>query len=282
MNHIQDIECLIKTLVQSPRFHALIVESPAGWGKSSTLERTLGDLNLPYHAIGAYVTPLALYNALAKHPNDILLLDDCAGLFGDSIGMSILKAASWASAGSQGARLITWNSTSERVIQPSIKFSGKLILLANSIPDGRDMRAFLSRTLHLQIRFNHEQTAEMLHEASKQTEYFEDSETAEKVAGYLAGRVKKAGIQSINLRTLQMAYELARANPENWQSLLGKLVPESNPTAIMESLSQSEFSVEEQCREFSQLTGLSRRTFFYYRASKQLPEFNLPRRPIAR
>lgn len=276
MNHLQDIECLIKTLVQSPRFHTLVIESPAGWGKSSTLERTLNNLNLPYHAIGAYVTPLALYNALISHPKDILLLDDCAGLFGDAIGMAILKAAAWASAGSQGERVVTWSSTSERVTHPSTSFAGKIILLANSIPQGRDTRAFLSRALYLQIRFDGDQAAEMLKEASQQREYFEDQGIAEKVAAFLSERARTSEIQAINLRTLQMGYDLARTNPETWQVLLEKLVPRSDPKAVLEDLARSDLSVEEQSREFSRLTGLSRRTFFKYRKRMEPLDLSVP------
>ena len=270
MNHIQDIECLINTLVQSPRFHALVIESPAGWGKSSTLERTLNHLGLPYHAIGAYVTPLSLYNALINHPNDILLLDDCAGLFGDATGMAVLKAASWESAGTHGERQVNWNSTSQRVTQPSVKFSGKLILLANSIPKGRDTRAFLSRTLYLQIQFNGDEVASMLQEASRQIHYFEDQTIAHSVAEFLADRARNSKSLSVNLRTLQMGYELARTNPETWQILLGKLVPHTSPTVILESLAQSDMPVEEQYREFTRQTGLSRRTFFKYRQQMDL------------
>jgi len=62
-----------------------------------------------------------------------------------------------------------------------------------------------------------------------------------------------------------MGYDLARTNPETWQVLLEKLVPRSDPKAVLEDLARSDLSVEEQSREFSRLTGLSRRTFFKYR-----------------
>jgi hypothetical protein len=215
--------------------------------------------------IGAYVTPLSLYNALNAHPKDIILLDDCAGIFGDSVGMAILKAATWATAGSQGERTVSWNSTSDKVDQPTVAFSGKIILLANSIPQGEDSKAFLSRSLHLQIHFNAEQAAQMLREASEQIEYFDDQETAQSIATFLCERALTQGTSSVNLRALQMGYELARANPNNWQQLLEKLIPNRNPISISGSLAMSNLPVEEQFREFSRLTGLSRRTFFNYR-----------------
>lgn len=265
MNHVLDIKCLINTLVHSPRFHALVIESPAGWGKSSTLERTLNSLNLSYFSMGSYVTPLSLYNAIVEHPNDIILLDDSVGLVGDPVGMAILKAAAWSSAGSSGERVVTWKSSSNKVSKPSTIFHGKVIVLANNVPQGQDTNAFLSRALYLQIRFDASQAAEMLEDVSRQNEFFENQSAAEKVASFLSQRIRNADGSSINLRTLQMGYELAITNPDNWQMLLEKLLPRHTPTSVVERLLQSDLPVEEQSKEFMRVTGLSRRTFFNYR-----------------
>ena len=52
--------------------------------------------------------------------------------------------------------------------------------------------------------------------------------------------------------------------------LLGKLVPNTSPTVILESLAQSDIPVEEQYREFTRQTGLSRRTFFKCRKQMEM------------
>ena len=82
---------------------------------------------------------------------------------------------------------------------------------------------------------------------------------------FLCERARTSEIQAINLRTSQMGYDLARTNPDTWEALLEKLVPQSNARTVLEDLAQSDLSVEEQSREFNRLTGLSRRTFFKYR-----------------
>lgn len=268
MKHIDDIRALVATLQKSEKFHALVVESPPGWAKSSSIEAILSELTVPFVSLGSYSTPLALFNSLSKAPEGTFVLDDSAGLFSDQAGMAVLKAASWSSAGSGGKRVVSWNTTSERALTPCFSFSGKLILLANSIPKGTDSRAFLTRTLYLSIQFDSEQVVEMLREASANPLYFEDQEAASAVASYLAHRAVLDGCNSMNLRTLHLGYELAKTNPAQWRHLLDRLVPSEEPRALVSGLSQSSLPVEEQSREFMRATGLSRRTFFKYRQSQ--------------
>lgn len=272
MKHIDDIRALVVTLQRSAKFHALVVESPPGWAKSSSVEAVLSELSIPFVSLGSYSTPLALYNALSKSPASTFVLDDSAGLFSDPSGMAVLKSATWASAGSSGQRQVSWNTTSERASTPGFVFSGKIILLANAVPKGSDCRAFLSRTLHLCIRFSSEQISEMLKSACANTHYFEDQQTASLVADFLSKRALTADCSSMNLRTLQLGYELAKTNPDQWQHLLDRLIPKLDARSLVAGLEGSPLSVEEQSREFSRATGLSRRTFFKYRQSMQLAE----------
>jgi hypothetical protein len=269
MKHIDDIRALVVMLQKSAKFHALVVESPPGWAKSSSIEAILSELSISFVSLGSYSTPLALYNALNKSPASTFVLDDSAGLFSDPCGMAVLKAATWTSAGSAGERVVTWNTTSDRASTRGFAFSGKLILLANTVPSGGDSRAFLSRTLHLSIRFDSEQIADMLKLASTNPVYFEDQQTASLVADYLSQRAATADCSSMNLRTLHLGYELAKTNPEQWQYLLDRLIPKLDPRSIAAELERSPLSVEEQSREFTRATGLSRRTFFKYRQTMQ-------------
>jgi len=41
MRHVEDIAILVKTLRRSSVFHALVVQSPPGWAKGSTVEHVL-------------------------------------------------------------------------------------------------------------------------------------------------------------------------------------------------------------------------------------------------
>ena len=79
MKHVETIQKLVRTLLASKKMHALVVVSPPGWGKSTTIDDALKTNNIRYHAVGSYTTPLALYHALCQHQSKLILLDDCAG-----------------------------------------------------------------------------------------------------------------------------------------------------------------------------------------------------------
>ncbi len=270
MRHLEDIKLLIKTLQASNGFHALVIESPPGWAKSSTVESILKQSETEFISLGNYSTPLFLYNSLCKTPDKLLVLDDCAGLFGEANAMAVLKAATWSSAGSSGERVVSWFSNSDKVSQPSIKFSGKLILLTNTLPTGRDIEAFLSRTLYLRIAFDVEEVENMLAEAARSKDHYEDTELALSVVHYLLSNLQRYDLRKLNLRTLKMGYEIAKSNPTQWQTLLDRLLPQTSPKVLANALSDSDMSVEDQSKEFSRATGLSRRTFYYYR-NKEVP-----------
>lgn len=280
MKHLEDIKLLVKTLQASEIFHALVIESPPGWAKSSTIDRILRESELDFVSLGNYSTPLCLYNAICKTPDKLLVIDDCAGFFGEQAAMSVLKAATWSSAGSSGERQVSWYSNSDKVKQASVKFSGKLILLTNTLPTGRDMDAFLSRTLYLRIAFDVEEVEKMLSEAAQVKEHYPDTEVAFPVLKYLLSNIQKYDLRKLNLRTLKMGYEIAKANPTQWQPLLDKLLPRFPAKELARSLLGTEMNVEEQSREFSKATGLSRRTFFNYRSKGRQELGQTPPSPI--
>ena len=265
MKHIDDIRALIHTLQESTKFHALIIQSPPGWAKSTTVEQALVEMAIPFQMLGAYSTPLQLYNAVFVHSTSTIVIDDCAGLFGQSAAMAILKAATWPSAGGNGARIIGWRSGSDRVLGPEVDFKGKLILLTNSIPSSPDTEALLSRALYLSMDFNPEEIEEMLLAAANRKEYYEDTELAVKVASQLIKNFAGRDNTKLNLRSLQVGCELAKLNPENWRGLLERLMPQSTAVNLVKTLNQSPLSVETQANRFNKMTGLSRRTFFTYR-----------------
>lgn len=265
MKHLDDIRLLIKTLRESRTFHALVIESPPGWAKSTTVEKVLKEIGEPFQTLGAYSTPLFLYNALCANPGGLLVIDDCAGLFTDTSAMSVLKAATWASAGSGGQRRVAWNSTSERVKQAEFAFSGKLILLSNSLPSGKEIEAFLTRTLHYVISAGFQEWCNLLRQAAQDKAYFENTAIAVGVADYLTQLAEKSDFRKLSIRTLQLGYELAIASPDNWRSLFEKLLPNNNASTLVQALDRSGDSVQNQFRSFHDATGLSERTFYYYR-----------------
>ena len=157
MQYLVDIKRFISFLLNNPTQHALIISGPSGWAKTSAVRSILGDLGAPYQLLGAYSTPLALYNKLALGDGScpkagivrgLYVLDDTHGVLTNPQALSILNAASWPSADQLGQRTVSWTSMTEKAEVPSFVFEGKLLILTNYMSSLPQARAFLSRALN--------------------------------------------------------------------------------------------------------------------------------------
>jgi hypothetical protein len=105
-----------------------VIHSAPGWGKSTTIDTALKELGLSAVTAGSYTTSLHIYNLICKNPQALIVLDDCAGVFSDVKAMSVLKAATWQSSGlGLNVTRVSWGSSSDKVDQPFVEFTGKLI-----------------------------------------------------------------------------------------------------------------------------------------------------------
>lgn len=275
MRHIKDIRMYLKALTESEKFHMLILESAPGWGKSTTVNKLLGDMGIDAIAIGSYSTPLFLYNALVTHPRKTIILDDCAGLFNSPEARAILKAATWPSVGN-GERRVTWCSTGgtgaeKRVLAPEVNFQGRLILLVNFLPSGPDVDAFKSRSYFFRIKFTKDEIADQLLIAAKNKKYFPATPMAMRVAKHLIKNLDHRDPNQFNFRTLAQGYELAKSVGKDWPRAVDGLLPEILPESILRDLvakyGNENGAGEKQFREMSRLTGISRRQFQRLRAA---------------
>ena len=268
MKHVQTIRAFIKTLMNSENFHALVVQSPPGWGKSTTIDAALGELEVNAVVAGAYATPLHIYNTLCNHPDALIVFDDCAGLFSDPKSMAVLKAATWPSSGPSSSaparRRVAWGSASQKVEQEFVDFAGKIILLTNVVPAGKETEAFLSRCLSYRISIGPGELKEMLMVAAASLAHFAKPEMAHEVASFLCDDSIGIELAKVNLRTLKMGYELAMTHPEDWRELFVHLLPrdDAKAAAPVARILQSGLSAKEQEAQFTATTGKSRRTFY--------------------
>jgi hypothetical protein len=279
MDYLNDIKKIIRILMRSQKFQLLCISGAPGWAKTHTTRQFLGELGTTYRMLGAYSTPLALYNHLSNFPHDVSVIDDTAGLFYNAQALSILNAATWPGVSKGGKRVVTWTSTSDKVAVPSFEFHGKIIVLTNFLPDTPQAKAFINRSLQYNIRLSGEQIADQLLLAAK-SGYFASTYCAVQVAKFLGAKAreyKQPGARCpISLRTLEMGIEIAENDPESWQELLESAIPGIAPAPvkgtttqssadILESLGQSGLKVTQQFVEFQRTTGKSRRAFFYQR-----------------
>ncbi len=264
MKHLEDIDKLIRLLIQSETFHALIIESPPGWAKSTTVQRVLAEIGKEYVSLGSYSTPYFLFNQIRQNRDSLTVIDDCAGLFNDPVGMSLLKAACWPSANTSHQREISWGSTIEREAKGTFAFAGKLILLTNHLPRGIEGGALTSRVLFLSISLNSEEVFSSLEEAGADAQHLPNKEVVRMVIEQLKGAAGCIDNSQINLRTLRLGYELCLSHPEHWRGLLLRLMPKPSPGQLAEALSRSPEATKEKVATFCKATGLSRRTYFNY------------------
>jgi hypothetical protein len=270
MSHMQAVRQLIKSLISSAKNHAVIIDGPPGWGKTTTVELALSAENAKAVYLGSYSTPLNLYNFLLENHEKIVVIDDSAGLFIDSASMAILKAATWASPGAP--RVVRWGSTSNRALATDFVFKGKFILICNSFPSTPDGEAIRSRSYIRPIKIAAAEGKQRLLEAAKNKKWFKQTKLASTVAEFLSARLTDETIWKISYRTLEQGYELAIDHPEHWQDLLAPQLPiaSEDPLKLVKQLSKQNIKVKDQVRLFEEATGMSRRTFFKYRQEASL------------
>ena len=91
------------------------------------------------------------------------------------------------------------------------------------------------------------------------------------VAGYLTENIANLNACTLNLRTLEMGYEIAASHPNDWKSIFSRTLPwldhhlqEGATTPLAELLADTK-NVSSQIREYCKRTGKSRRSFFYWK-----------------
>ena len=268
-NHINAIKSLLMTINASSKIHALIVEGPAGWGKTTAVDEAINSAKMNGVHLGAYSTPLNLYNFLYDHADKFVVIDDCAGLFNDQKSMAILKAATWA----QGkSRKIRWGSTSSKAIVPEYDFSGKLVIICNSFPKTPDAKAVQSRSFPFKMDVTVSKAKTLIKNASIDKTWYPDSRISNEVSEFLCCKINTRSLNQISYRTMQMGYELAQFNPDGWKDLMSQLIGnvQEDPKDLVIRLNKQNLKVKDQIQIFEESTGFKRRTFFKYRKELKL------------
>ena len=275
MDHVKAIKSYIQTMLAVPDQHILIISGPCGWGKTTAVDEALTLANIEGVHLGAYSTPLNFFNFLSEHTDQVIVIDDTAGLFSDHNSMALLKAATWPQRGNK--RILKWGSTTSKASTTEFEFTGKFIVVCNSFPHTPDGEAIRSRGFAWRIDITPTQAKTLLMEAAKDLKWYKSPKVATAVAEYLAARINEVTVSQISYRTMTRAYRLAEINPDSWETLVAPLIPSSaqDPQALIKELAGRKLKVKEQARIFQEKTGLKARSFYYYRR-----EANISRNPI--
>ena len=224
------VESYIKELSQG-RLHNLIINGPAGVGKTHAVETFLSQYAKGrYKVVKGHMTPLSLYGNLFFHrdPNSILVLDDIDSVFKKIEGVNLLKAAMDTSS----VRRINWESSNALKgvrIPDNFEFKGKVILISNigfSVSRKNSISAHLDalkdRSFNIVVADNTKESCfkqvcfmvlkkDMLHafnlQSSQQVELLD----------YLRDHITV--IDKISLRTAIKLAQLMAISPANWRAM---------------------------------------------------------------
>lgn len=224
------VESYIKEL-SNGQLHNLIINGPAGVGKTHAVETFLGKYAKGrYKVVKGHMTPLSLYGNLFFHrdPNSILVLDDIDSVFKKIEGVNLLKAAM----DTGSVRRINWESSSALKgvgIPDNFEFKGKVILISNigfSVSRKNSISAHLEalkdRSFNIVVADNTKESCfkqvcfmvlkkDMLHafnlQSSQQVELLD----------YLRDHITV--IDKISLRTAIKLAQLMTISPINWRDM---------------------------------------------------------------
>lgn len=198
---------------------ALIV-GPGGIGKTWEILSTLKAMGLEegrsYKKVTGTSTPLAMYNLLHKHKDQLVVFDDCDGIFKELTGINILKSV----LDTLPKRVVSWNSTGSRPAVPEFEFKGQVIFISNlqreEFKKNLHFRALLTRVLTVVISASQQ---ELLHLCvSKLPEIAGDLpfEDREELLVFLHENYSR--VKDLSLRYVKHLVSLKKSTP-NWRQV---------------------------------------------------------------
>ena len=240
----------VRLLTSSDRVHLLVIMGEGGVGKTHITLGALNELRIPYEYVNG-VTAYELFNLAWEHSEKVIVLDDIV-LTPEMI--RLLKAM----CDTKQERTVTWISRAKKNEGANTRFifRGKIILIVNdlSLETDEHYTALLSRGFLLKIRLTKSELMALIR-AELGEEYYR------MFVGDLREMYKKVPerfvLPLINLRTA-IKYKTAVETSRTLARMV--LVDE-----LLERARDLKLAVENGFSKFSELTGMSKRTWCRYR-----------------
>lgn len=244
--------------------NAYIVEGKGGLGKTYEVLRTLAEKEVDYTVFSSYSTPLSFYHLLYENNGKVLVLDDFEGILGNSVGVNILKSALWSAT---KVRQVSYHSTSDKLTIPStFEFTGRVIFCVNKFGKTEELNALKSRALYDYLDFSIKDIKSIIKGIAKTgtNEYNLSKEECDMVGDYIIENSDEA-TGELNLRTLIKGYgcyAYAKVHNRDYKKELDSLLKPDEEKQLLKKLIGDYLKVKEACKEWCELTGKSRATFY--------------------
>jgi hypothetical protein len=245
-----------------------------GLGKTKTILRTLAEEKVRPVILNGHCTPMALYEALFRNQDAVVVLDDADSLYRNLAALGILRSALWGETNER--RLVTYNSTQNNLPQ-SFNFNGQIIFVANVIPrKNAAFEAVLSRVDVFELDASNEEVIELMKKLA--VEGFEELTATEclEVVSFIS---EFASTRELSLRLLEPSFRkviYAKEAKIEWRDLVRTQLeqigaddvpkPADNKafdlTALEQAIQVHPNSVKDQEDLWCRTTGKSRASFF--------------------
>jgi len=262
---------LVTMLVQGYG-HAVMFEGAQGIGKTITILRTLKaqglELGRDFAYKRGYTTPLAFVEFLYAHKDkQIIVIDDCEGIFIDERGKSIMKCLL---DNSLGKRFVDYTSTARRAEQTPTPFevTARIISCANQYPQDIDFKAVMDRCMFYEVEFSYRELVEILKELAKLPYRDMGMEQRQAVMKFIMENSNEA-TENLSLRSLFKLYDIflyTKGAGDLWNSMAQDILKPNPIMVLVRQLDRSGLSVSQQAHEFMEKTAMSRTTFYRIRA----------------
>jgi hypothetical protein len=189
----------------------LYLGGPGGIGKSYTVERELTRLGVPYKLCNSAITGRALFDRLARYPDDVHLIEDVESLTSDRRALGVLRSALWGTRpGRDGRmeRLITW---SVRHAAEEVIFCGGIIMTSNRrLADLPEIDALKTRIACIDLHVSNAEIAALMRRISAdgwpQGEPQLDPEQCREVAEFIIEEASRTN-RRLDLRLLVNSFQ---------------------------------------------------------------------------
>jgi hypothetical protein len=259
-----------------------------GTAKTHTVKSVLqNEIREPYVYQGGHLTPVGLFELIAEHPDEVIVLDDLVAIFKSDIALQILLSALEHPTGSDRGRMVKYRRKGETA---RTMFRGGIICITNrELHDDELLGAFKSRVHTLNYDPSDAQLGALMLDLAERGWPFAmptvPPEDAREVARYVIAELLRLGLR-FDLRLFVdkalPAFQQWRdeETESNWRDLVTASIeehlvairhPEGRGTraerkeeehAIVQAILEEHPGRDARIRAWAQRTGKSERAFY--------------------
>jgi hypothetical protein len=257
-----EMDGLIEQAIVNAQTRGLIIVGASSLGKTFRVKKKCDSLGLTegkdYLIHSGHTTPMRLYVKLHNNSDKIHIFDD-VDILSDKTSLNLLKAML-----DKNTHGIVEYDTS-RKMPPGVKdkfiFTGKVIALLNELPSNGNehLKAFENRVLTYYLNMNRNDILKCLHERATNEDIVGITvEDRLAIVKWLEENTNEATL-NLNYRLYEKAVYMFIHNKETWKTLCMTQIKRADEytTLVIEGCAE---------QEFIKKTGLSRRSYYNYKA----------------